>query len=172
MCAQFAFVLVPFACLCGFRLVNSKVGPDVFPWFQLHGIRGVFICSVHRGSSHVKTDECKDHHLYLAWLHWARTPTRHLSIAFCITCSHLLVLVSGTQYAFKSLLLLPSLVNHTLYIGGNVFLIIFVLSLCPLLLNSLFQLGLWNGLAAVNKADFLSSIATHSSLNLMTWIKP
>uniref|UniRef100_A0A9J7YHT7 Reverse transcriptase domain-containing protein n=1 Tax=Cyprinus carpio carpio TaxID=630221 RepID=A0A9J7YHT7_CYPCA len=36
--------------------------------------------------------------------------------------------------------------------------------------------GLWNCQSAVNKADFISSIATHSGLNLMalteTWIKP
>uniref|UniRef100_A0A9J7WWP6 Reverse transcriptase domain-containing protein n=1 Tax=Cyprinus carpio carpio TaxID=630221 RepID=A0A9J7WWP6_CYPCA len=37
-------------------------------------------------------------------------------------------------------------------------------------------LGLWNCQSAVNKADFISSIATHSGLSLMalteTWIKP
>ncbi len=37
-------------------------------------------------------------------------------------------------------------------------------------------IGLWNSQSAVNKADFLSSITTHSSLNLVvlteTWIKP
>ncbi len=36
--------------------------------------------------------------------------------------------------------------------------------------------GLWNCQSAVNKADFIPSIATHSGLNLMalteTWIKP
>ncbi len=38
------------------------------------------------------------------------------------------------------------------------------------------QIGLWNCQSAVNKADFIPSIATHSGLNLMalteTWIKP
>ncbi len=37
-------------------------------------------------------------------------------------------------------------------------------------------IGLWNCQSAVNKADFIPSIATHSGLNLMalteTWIKP
>ncbi len=37
-------------------------------------------------------------------------------------------------------------------------------------------IGLWNCQVAVNKADFIPSIATHSGLNLMalteTWIKP
>ncbi len=37
-------------------------------------------------------------------------------------------------------------------------------------------IGLWNCQSAVNKADFISAIATHSGLNLMalteTWIKP
>ncbi len=37
-------------------------------------------------------------------------------------------------------------------------------------------IGLWNCQSAVNKADFIPSIATHSDLNLMalteTWIKP
>ncbi len=39
-----------------------------------------------------------------------------------------------------------------------------------------FPFGLWNCQSAVNKADFIPSIATHSGLNLMalteTWIKP
>ncbi len=38
------------------------------------------------------------------------------------------------------------------------------------------QIGLWNCQSAVNKADFIPSVATHSGLNLMalteTWIKP
>ncbi len=42
--------------------------------------------------------------------------------------------------------------------------------------NNLRPIGLWYCQSAVNKADFIPSIATHSGLNLMalteTWIKP
>ncbi len=48
----------------------------------------------------------------------------------------------------------------------------------PMPTNTLlyFSIGLWNCQSAVNKADFITSIITHSRLNLMvlteTWIKP
>ncbi len=48
----------------------------------------------------------------------------------------------------------------------------------PMSTNTLlsFSIGLWNCQAAVNKADFITSITSHSRLNLMalteTWIKP
>ncbi len=49
-----------------------------------------------------------------------------------------------------------------------------VLCLCLLILY--FSIGLWNCQSAVNKADFITSITSHSRLNLMalteTWIKP
>ncbi len=48
----------------------------------------------------------------------------------------------------------------------------------PMSANTLlsFSIGLWNCQSAVNKADFITSITSHSRLNLMalteTWIKP
>ncbi len=48
----------------------------------------------------------------------------------------------------------------------------------PMSTNTLlsFSIGLWNCQSAVNKADFITSITSHSRLNLMalteTWIKP
>uniref|UniRef100_A0A9J7XP41 Reverse transcriptase domain-containing protein n=1 Tax=Cyprinus carpio carpio TaxID=630221 RepID=A0A9J7XP41_CYPCA len=47
----------------------------------------------------------------------------------------------------------------------------------PMSANTLsFSIGLWNCQSAVNKADFITSIISHSKLNLMalteTWIKP
>ena len=48
----------------------------------------------------------------------------------------------------------------------------------PMSANTLlsFSIGLWNCQSAVNKADFITSIISHSNLNLMalteTWIKP
>ncbi len=48
----------------------------------------------------------------------------------------------------------------------------------PMSANTLlsFSIGLWNWQSAINKADFITSITSHSRLNLMalteTWIKP
>ncbi len=48
----------------------------------------------------------------------------------------------------------------------------------PMSANTLlsFSIGFWNCQSAVNKADFITSITSHSRLNLMalteTWIKP
>ncbi len=52
------------------------------------------------------------------------------------------------------------------------------LCILPMSTNTLlsFSIGLWNCQSAVNKADFITSITSHSRLNLMalteTWIKP
>ncbi len=48
----------------------------------------------------------------------------------------------------------------------------------PMSANTLlsFSIGLWNCQSAVNKADFITSVCSHSRLNLMAlterWIKP
>ncbi len=131
----------------------------------------------------MKTDKCKDDRLYLAQLHRARTPTGHLSIAFLSFLEFFVQLVLIYLFsqlylicAFKSLLLLLTLGKHTLYDGGRPILIIYGLSLSPLLLYSLFTLISGTASLAVNKAYFISSIATLSGFNVMalteTWIKP
>ncbi len=76
--------------------------------------------------------------------------------------------------AFKSVLLLLTLGEHALWRQANPN----NLRTVPLSSTTLLSvpIGLWNCQSAVNKADCIPSIATHSGLNLMalteTWIKP
>ncbi len=97
----------------------------------------------------MKTKECKDHRLYRATLPGRDTGKGH-----------------------KSLLSLPC-ANHAPHTVGSAILTTCALCLCLLLS---FSIGLWNCQSAVNKADFITSITSHSRLNLMalteTWIKP
>ncbi len=76
----------------------------------------------------------------------------------------------------RSILSLP-LTNPTSHTVDSAILTTCVLCLL-LSTNTLlsFSIGLWNCQSAVNKADFITSITSHSRLNLMalteTWIKP
>ncbi len=97
----------------------------------------------------MKTKECKDHRLYRA------TPPGR-----------------DTGKGHKSLLSLPCANNASHTVGSA---ILTTCALCLCLLVS-FSIGLWNCQSAVNKANFITSITSHSRLNLMalteTWIKP
>ncbi len=65
-----------------------------------------------------------------------------------------------------SLLLLP-LANHASHTVGSAILTTCTLCLCLLIQLLSFSIGLWNCQSAVNKADFITSISSHSRLNLI-----
>ncbi len=114
-------------------------------------------------------------------LHRAGTPAKDISIAFYL--SSFLLLVSLLFFVLEPILTMCFQINtitttrkpritHCRQRNPN------NLRTLPMSANTLlsFSMGLWNCQSAVNKADFITSITSHSRLNLMalteTWIKP